>query len=165
MSDPNVFAYKPKVTVMALCVVFFGLGAVVLTPVAMNNAQGLVLNGVVTFSSSSASVFYWVLVGVSLVFVGIGFWGIWRGLTSKDVVRLGSDALEIPKKKAADGTLRLNYAGISAVETRKINGQTFVDVIGTEGKATIQKQFFRNAKTFEDFMNRLQDRLTAKTAR
>ena len=65
------FTYTPRWGVMIAGAVFFGICGLVSRAQADSNDRGLIINGIIELSSSSATIFYWVLTWMSFASVAI----------------------------------------------------------------------------------------------
>lgn len=88
--------YRPSLGKPLLAMVFFGVCAVIMAHEAQTNDRGVVLNGLVELSTSGATVFYWVICGLSLGLVATAlFFGLPQLLIPRRIV-LEPDAITIP---------------------------------------------------------------------
>jgi hypothetical protein len=112
---------------MLLCGLFFGVCAAVLGHKASTNTRGLILNGVIELDPSSASIFYWVLTVVSLLFVFVTGWTIVTTLVHgvPDVV-LTDDAISFPVGFPVKRPFRLPYSEITGLSRSEVSGQRFL---------------------------------------
>ena len=101
---------------MLICGLFFGACAAVIGQKASTNTKGLILNGIIEFSPSGASTFYWVLTALSILFVLVAGWMIVTTLVHgvPDVV-LTNEAISFPVGFPIKRPFRLPYAEITGL--------------------------------------------------
>ena len=109
---------------MLLCGLFFGACAAVMAQKASTNTKGLILNGIIEFSPSSASVFYWVLAVLSVLFVVAGGLTLLTTLIHgvPDVVLTG-DAISFPVGFPIKRAFSLPYSQITGLSQSEVSGQ------------------------------------------
>ena len=112
---------------MLLCGLFFGACAAVLGHKATTNTRGLILNGIIEFSPSSASTFYWVLTAFSILFVLAAGWTIITTLVHgvPDVV-LSDNAISFPAGFPIKRPSRVPYSEITGLSRSEVSGQRFL---------------------------------------
>ena len=125
--QPITFRCRPSPKVMLLCCLFFGACAAVIGQKASTNTRGLILNGIIEFSPSSASVFYWVLAVLSVLFVVAGGWTILTTFIHgvPDVV-LTDDAISFPVGFPVNRAFSLPYSQITGLSQSEVSGQRFL---------------------------------------
>ena len=121
------FRCRPSPKVMLLCGLFFGVCAAVLGHKASTNTRGLILNGIIEFDPSGASIFYWVLTVFSFLFVLAAGWTIVTTLVHgvPDVV-LTDDAISFPAGFPVKRPFRLPYSEITGLSRSEVSGQRFL---------------------------------------
>ena len=119
---------------MLLCSVFFGACAAGLGHKASTNTRGLILNGIIAFSPSGTSIFYWTLTAVSVLFVAAACWMIITTLVHgvPDVV-LTTDAISFPSGFPIKRAFCLPYSQITGLSQSEVSGQRFL-MLHTAGK-------------------------------
>lgn len=107
-------------------VLFFGAGAVVLGEKAWTNDRGLILNGI-PFSEFGATVFYWVLAGVSALFVPLAVWILFATLVHgvPDVV-LTAESISFPVGIRVKRAFVLPLRDIENISQTEVSGQRFL---------------------------------------
>jgi hypothetical protein len=112
---------------MLLCCLFFGACAAVIGQKASTNTKGLILNGIIEFSPSSASVFYWVLAVLSVLFVVAGGWTLLTTFIHgvPDIV-LTDDAISFPVGFPIKRAFTLPYSQITGLSQSEVSGQRFL---------------------------------------
>jgi hypothetical protein len=112
---------------MLLCGMFFGLCAAVLGHKASTNTRGLILNGIIEFSPSGASIFYWILTVSSLLFVLVAGWIIVTTLIHgvPDIV-LTNESISFPVGFPIKRPFRLAYSEITGLSHSEVSGQRFI---------------------------------------
>ena len=102
--------------------VFFAVCAASLTWRAATNERGLILNGVITLTPFGASAFYWVLAGLSTLFVILEIVLAFARVRGAAFLELTVDTLVIPRGFAGKKFRRIPYAEIVAVSEFSVVG-------------------------------------------
>jgi len=125
--QPITFRCRPSPKVMLICYLFFGACAAVIGQKASTNTKGLILNRIIEFSPSSASVFYWVLAVLSVLFVVASGWTLLTTFIHgvPDVV-LTDDAISFPVGFPIKRAFSLPYSQITGLSQSEVSGQRFL---------------------------------------
>ena len=158
------FPYKPKPWLMGLVVLFFGACAAVLFQVALTNTQGRRLLRVVEFGPQGARYFYGVLTVLSALFVLAGCVGLWRGLTSQNMLHLTSEAVICPKSGLNARLVTVPLHSITELERQSVQNQVFLHIHHSGGKLSVARQMFSKDEAFETFVDALTDHLAGRSA-
>ncbi|MBT2129749.1 hypothetical protein [Aliiroseovarius lamellibrachiae] len=161
---PLAFSYKPKPWLMGLVVLFFGACAAVLFQATLTNTQGVRLMRVIEFGPQGASYFYGVLTVLSALFVLAGCVGFWRGLTSKNVLELTSEAVICPKSGLNARLVTVPLDSITGLERTSVQNQVFLHIHHSGGKLSVARQMFSKDEAFETFVDALTDHLAGENA-
>jgi len=139
--QPITFRCRPSPKATLLRCLFFGACAAVIGQEASTNTKGLILNGIIEFSPSSASVFYWVLALLSALFVLEGGWTLLTTFIQgvPDVV-LTDDAISFPVGFPIKRAFSLPYSQVTELSQREFRRQRFL-ILHT---ATKQHHIFMN---------------------
>ncbi|NJK52648.1 MAG: hypothetical protein HC936_07155 [Leptolyngbyaceae cyanobacterium SU_3_3] len=94
---------------------------------AYTNDRGLILNGVIEFSVSGATIFYWIMTALSATFVVFGMWTIFTTLVHgiPDVM-LAKDSISFPVGFPIKRAFTLPFSEITGFGRSEINGQRFL---------------------------------------
>lgn len=131
------YTYRASAWKLALAALFFAGCAVIMAKAAIGNDRGLVINGIIHLDPGSATVFYWVIFAISLLFVAGGMLGVVRALGPAQEVTLDRVALSAPRTGLRSELVRVPVASITGVETMRMRSQEFLIVRHREGKLTI----------------------------
>jgi hypothetical protein len=151
------YPYRPKPTLMARCLFFFGAGAIIMAFTAMRNDRGLILNGIIHFETQGATIFYWCITAVCAGFAAIGFMGILFGYFSSQFLRLSATELSAPKFILSLENTIVPLSSIIRLELQTIRNLHFLKVHHIQGKLSISAQNLPDAEAFAEVCARLAD--------
>jgi hypothetical protein len=143
------FAYKQKTLTMALAAVFFVLCAVALFFRAASNDSGLILNGIIEMDQGSASIFYYVLAGLSAVMAAGGVFGFATSMGEPRFVVLDDTGVEIPGY-AGRKPVRIAYDAITGLQPGGAYKQRWIYVVHRGGRQAIMGSMLANAGQLDE---------------
>jgi hypothetical protein len=149
------YPYKPKSMTAVVVMVFFAACAAVLAHEADTNDRGLIINRIIELSPSQATVFYWVLAGLSVLFVIGGLFMLVRSFAAPRRVSLTRDSLISPKAGFSKQVLTIPYASIRKLEVTKVQRQRFLMVYYDKHKISIPQSLLPNQAAFDELYNKL----------
>lgn len=150
MSDVALeIPYKAKAGVMVACMAFFGVCAAMMTHAAVNNDRGLILNGIITFGTDGAAVFYWCVAGVSVLFVLAGLHGFVSGITNPGSIRLTATELSAPQSGFVRRATTIPLREIVDIGVQTIQRQRFLTVHHRAGKLNVAQSMLPDSEAFE----------------
>jgi hypothetical protein len=103
--------------------VFFAVCALVIAEEAATNDRGLILEGIFRFSPHGATVFYWMLAGLSALFVLAALFLAVARLSTDRYLQLESDAVILPHGFLQTKLSRVPYSSIATVSEVIVKGQ------------------------------------------
>lgn len=154
------YDYKPKLWLMLLVVAFFGACAAVVGNVALTNDRGLILNRIIEFSQSSATIFYWAVCIVAVGFVVIGCIGIITSLRTPKKVVLGDTSISAPKSHLSKNIVTIPYDEIVDIIDQTVQKQVFLIVQGNQKKVTIARSSMASKEKFTEMRSALIERIS-----
>lgn len=116
---------------MIIPVILFGALAAFFFFQAANNDRGLIINGIFTLDAGGATVFFYVMAGLSCLFVLAGAFGIINGLTVKEKLTIYSDGIEMPVRKEK---IRLYFRDLASAQVLDIYGTRILEISAKDGK-------------------------------
>ena len=155
------YDYKPKITAMALAMIFFGICAVVIYNSAHTNDRGLIIDGLITLDTAQATVFYWGLTAASVVMALLGLFGIVRGMTSTQTLTMDDTALRLPKSALSQKIVTIPYRDIFKMTTIQVKSQRFLRVEYAGGKVNITRSMLPSNASFDKVCETLAARVQA----
>ncbi len=155
------YDYKPKITAMALAMIFFGVCAVVGWHSAQTNDRGLIIDGLITLDTGQATIFYWGLMAVSVVMAAGGLFGIVRGMTSTQTLVMDDTALRLPKSALSQKIVTVPYRDIVRMTAIQIKSQRFLRVEYAGGKVNITRSMLPSNAIFDKVCETLAARVQA----
>lgn len=153
------FDYKPKLWLMLLAAAFFGATAVILGYVAVTNDRGLILNRIIDFSASSASIFYGVLCIFSLGLVGLGIRGAVASLGEPNRITLGGTEISAPKNAMSKTMIAIPYSEIINISEKVVQKQAFLVVQSRQKKIEISRSSLASKGKFLELREALIQRI------
>ena len=147
------YSYKPKPLLFIAVTLFFAGCAAILSKVASSNSQGIIFNRFIELSANSATIFYWCLVGASILFVVIGLLGIYTGLTSKNEIILTDTGFSAPVRPIGNKIVTINYSDITHLAPITVHGQSMLKIEHANGNATIQQNALSNKQVYNQVVN------------
>ena len=155
MELPRKIPYNPKLRVIFACAAFFGVCSAFMAYKAVHNTVGLTINGVITLGPTGATLFYWVIAGLSAGFVLLALLLTAQRISSPQVLEVGTDALFLPHGRFQRQTSRIAYADIQSVSEVEVSGQRFLYVTADGLRYTITASLFPEADSYtavKDFL-------------
>lgn len=157
--DNIEYPYKPKPWIMLLSVLFFTICAVLIGNEASKNDRGLILNGIIKFDQEGATIFYWLLAGISATFVAIGIPLFFLGLVSKRVIKISNTEISAPKYGWSTKCTVVPLDSIKHISTQTINRQRFLHILHNQGKLTVVQGMLPNSAALEEIHRLLSQRI------
>jgi hypothetical protein len=146
------FPYKPKAHVMLLVAGFFALCGAVLAHVAQTNDRGLLLWHVIHFETEGATVFYWVLAGISGIFVLLGMLGFARSVfaTEPQVLKLTPEEIIVPPSLFRFENQQVRWRDVTRITLQEVNGQHLLHLHhGDRKKLTIARSILPDRSAWD----------------
>lgn len=125
------FNYSIRPGKMALPALLFIAAAVVLFREAITNDRGLIINGVIKLNEGQATLFFYILAGLSCLFVIAAIIAAINGALVKEKLTVYSDGFAFPVRKE---TLRLYFRNITSLRVLDIYRTRFIEFVTSENK-------------------------------
>jgi hypothetical protein len=125
------FNYSISPVKMLLPLLMFGACAAFFFREAITNDRGLIINGIFRLDTQGGTIFYYVMAGLSCLFVLGAIWAIINGLTVKQKLVIYSDGLGLPLKKE---TVRLYFSDIVSAQMLEIYSTRMIEFAVKDGK-------------------------------
>ncbi|WP_158681376.1 hypothetical protein [Pseudoalteromonas sp. T1lg88] len=143
------YPYKPKLFVAILCILFFGIFSYFTGQVASENDRGLILNRVIEFSATGASIFYWAITGLFGVLSILGAVLLFKGVTSKNELVLTDEYIQAPKSGISNKIVTVKYENIENITEQKVQKNLFLNIFHDGGKLTLVSSVLPKKEDFE----------------
>jgi len=111
---------------MIVCGLLFGGAGYFFANEAINNDRGVIIDNVITLDTGGATIFYWILAGLSAGFVLIAIAAMLRTYLSPKVLRLEIDSLSLPHGFLHRQISRIHYSSIDRISETEVSGQKFL---------------------------------------
>lgn len=161
---PMTFPYKPKPWMMALIAFFMTICTAVMLHTAQSNTQGMRLFNLIDLDPQGASYFYGFLTALSALSAITGFVGIWVGTTSRNMLKLTSEAVICPKSAFSSRYVTVPLNNITRLKRTSVKHQVFLQIHHINGSLSIVRQMFINNEEFETFVDALTNHLAGESA-
>ncbi|MGK6353688.1 hypothetical protein ACMGDH_00510 [Sphingomonas sp. DT-207] len=150
---------------MALAGLFFAGCAATLGNTASGNDRGLILNGVITLSPDNATTFYWVLTGISGLFVLAALIGLVRAFGAMQEVVLDAHAITAPKSAFGNALSIVPLSTITDLQIMQIKSQRLLIIRHNAGKLTINRSMLPSHDDFDTLVTAIDERRRAPESR
>jgi hypothetical protein len=158
MTKTLEYPYHAKPWVMIAGVLFFGACSVGMGYAAVTNDRELILNGIITFSVTGATLFYWCIAAVAVLFVVAALYAVITGLNRLMMVRLTTAELSSPKSGFSKTPTLIPLQDIQEINLQSVQGQRFIRIISRLGKLDIAQSMLPDAASFEELYRELVSR-------
>jgi hypothetical protein len=153
------YPYKPKLWAMALASSFFAACALGMVYAARTNDRGLILNGLIEFSTTGATTFYWWVAGASALFVLAGLAGLAMSVLGAQRLRLTATEIAAPKSVFSREATVVPLADVEAIEVQTIQRQRLMNIRHPRGKLSIAQSLLPDASAFDALLHALEERV------
>jgi hypothetical protein len=144
------YDYRPKWTIIILTALFFGTCAFVLGASANSNDRGVIINGIIELSADSATVFYWVLAGLSIGFVVVAGLLAMMRLTVHQRIALSETSITIPRSRWSSEEVEVPFGDIIELSASEVSGHRFLKIVYNGGKFTLAASMLSRKEDFND---------------
>lgn len=134
------FPYKPGWRMMALAAVFFAVCAAGLWRIADGNQAGLIINHLIELGPEAATRLYRVLSIVSGLFVVVGIFGVYSGLTSRHVLTVDGSGISAPRSGFSREATRMEFVEIEDVQIIEFKRQVMLSLVPRQGRKLVIMQ-------------------------
>ncbi len=141
--------YRPNKLLFVGAILLFGFGSVFFCHLAATNDRGLILNGIIRFSSQGATVFYWVLFAISSSFVAVGLAALVSSLMVKREIVLTATSISSPKNGFTKAVVQVDFSDITGVQLQTVQGTKLLYIHHTGGTLTIPNSMVSGKESFE----------------
>jgi uncharacterized membrane protein YdbT with pleckstrin-like domain len=147
--DTIKFPYKPKMRKHILGASFFALCSFALTMKALQNDEGLIINGMFELSIDGASIFFWVLASFSVLFVLLGIVIIISIIQKPKEITITDNEIFVPKSLISSKIFHIKFDNIQEIKMQDVFNERILIIIHSEGKAAIPRSVFGSNERFE----------------
>jgi hypothetical protein len=131
------FPYRPGWVLLILCLVMFGTGSIVLSKVAIENDRGVIINGLIRLGPDGATVFYWSLAALSILFSALGVLLFYVRLTTFAQIVVTVEGIYVPKRPLLTKVEFIAFPRIVALSERRMSRQRFLYLYHDGGKCSV----------------------------
>ena len=131
------FPYRAKWTMLVLGICLFGATAAVFWIKAANNTRGVIVNGLIELGPLGATVFYWVLTAVGLLFTAIFLLLVGVRLASVCPLVVTDDGVYVPRRPLLRRYDFAAFPRITALSEQTIQRQRYLYIYHDGGKCSV----------------------------
>jgi hypothetical protein len=143
------YPYKANVWMMLAGIAFFGACTAMMVYAALTNDRGLILNGIITFSMDGATVFYWCVAAVCVLFVLFATFALVSGVANPMSIQLTPTELSAPRNGFSRKRTAIPLNDIVDVGVLTVQRQRFMNVYHRAGKLSVAQSMLPNPEAFE----------------
>ena len=144
---------------MIFVIVFFGACTFFMGNEAATNEQGLILNGIIEFSTKGATIFYWAIAASSLAFVVLGFLLLIISISSKREIVITEDSITSPKSGLSKQNITVHFSDITGMYIQTVNKTKILNIEHHYGKLSIASSMLPSKTQFDELVSLIQARV------
>jgi tryptophan-rich sensory protein len=151
MDIQREYEYKPRWRTIALGIALFGFATYDSWNRAETNFRGLTIDWIIKLNPHQATIFYYCLFAVCLIFVLLGILLIIKRLFYRQRIAFTASGILVPKLAWSKEELHIPYASIASLQiTRMRSRQIFLTVMYPGGKQRIIASALPSQKAFDE---------------
>lgn len=151
--------YRPNKIIFILAIAFFGSCAGFMGNIAATNDRGLILNRIFEFSKQGATIFYWVIAGLSVAFVVLGFFALIKSYTSKREIIISDSSITSPKSGFSKLNICIKFSDITDVTMQTVQKTKILNIDHLDGRLSIPNSMLPNKQAFEELVSSIQAKI------
>jgi Na+-transporting methylmalonyl-CoA/oxaloacetate decarboxylase gamma subunit len=141
--------YRPKIIIFLLGIVLFGYGSVHMVSLAATNERGLILNRIIELSPQGATIFYWVISVVGIVFSALAILAILISIFSKREIVITDNEITSPKSAVSRKDITVKFSDIEEIKLQSIQSTKILTIKHASGKLSISSSMLPSTTHFE----------------
>jgi len=134
------FPYRPGWRAQALGAVFFAIAGWFLWMRSREAEGGLIINHLIELGPQGAQRFFLALAGISALFVVLGLYGVYAGITSRHVLSVDATGISALRNGFAREATRLEFAEIAEAGIQEFKGQVMLSMRPRQGRKLVIMQ-------------------------
>lgn len=146
------YPYRQKAWATAFACLFFGAITFLMVREAMTNERGLVLNGIVHFSTHGATIFYWCVAVASGLFVAVGIPTLFVSLFSSHRLVVTDATVFAPRFGFSRQPTIVPLSSITGLDIQVAQRQRMLNIRHKTGKLTIMRSRLPNAAALDELL-------------
>lgn len=147
---------------MLLCGGLFAAAMAFFIYLGITNHKELLINNWLHFSVTGASIFYWVMAGLSSLFVIAAILAL-GSRNSKHSLCLQTNGLSLPQGFMLRKTVFLPYQEITDIQLQHVSGQRFIKLFMANQKTySINVSFLASKARYAEFITALEEHTACK---
>ncbi|REK29516.1 MAG: hypothetical protein DWQ42_03475 [Planctomycetota bacterium] len=154
------YEYRPRWKVIIFVATFFGVCSIFFGHRAVTNEQGLVVNGIISLSPNTATIFYWVLCGLGVGFVAISALMVVHRFTSNQCIVITELAIVLPTSRWLSEQTTIPFDDIESLFGNEVFGQRFLYIFRKDGmRFTVHASMMPTNGAFDELRDLLRHAL------
>ena len=153
------YPYKPNLLLAVGCTLTFCLLAFGFGTSAVENDRGLIINGLIHFSTTGATILYWsgaVLCGVAIL---AGAWMLYFALFGRKSVVLSESAILVPTITASMKVDVIPIKSIKAIQLQKVHKYKRLCIYHSNGETSVNREYFQSEVAFYELCAALANKI------
>ena len=144
------YDYRPGWKAIIMTLLFFGGCSGFMAYTAITNEEELVINGIIHLSVSAATVFYWVIAGLSFAFVLAGLALTVNRFTSVHRIAITEEGILLPNGIWKSGEHHVLFSDLTAIKNISVQKERFIYVYADGLKHTISASMLPSKRNFDE---------------
>lgn len=154
------YTYRPGWMMILLGGGFFTACALFIGIKACGNQEGLVINGILQLGPNGATIFYWILCGLSIGFVAIAGMLIFHRLACDQRIAFTSNAILLPASPWSKEETTIPFNEIVKLASAEVSGQRFLYLYRNNNtKFTITGSLLPSKQSFDEIHTFLETKI------
>lgn len=150
MNTALEFPYKPRLGPSLVLISLFLVSVVFMADVAVNNDEGLIIDGLITLDTGSATVFYWVIVVATFFPLFIGVKALRLSLQKNRRIVLSEKDVTIPGLMSSTTVV----VPLNDITRLMMSSRTLIVCHGAD-QTKVSQVHFADKASFERFLSHL----------
>ena len=144
------YKYELKWWIIITCLLMFGVATVLFYNLATTNDAGIIFNGVVELSPSSATIFYYIMFGFCASFVGGVLFSIYSRLQGPVYILIDNEKISIPPVGVFQKeTVHILFNEIESIWEQTINRNVMLNITYQGKRSVIHKNMLQKSDYLE----------------
>ncbi len=159
---PKSYPYKTKIVMALICLLIFGTMALFLSLQGATNDRGLVINGVIKFSETGATIFYWVLALFCWGFVIKVVADVLQRFQGTLVLEVTETSLRIPLGFFKKTITEIEYSDVVDFTETKVQLNRFFHLHTRQRKFDLNRAMMPSKEAYEEAKDLILKAVTAQ---
>lgn len=158
MNDIRI-PYKPDTLKFSLMIAIVGLSTIYMGNKAMTNNKVLLLKHTIELSPQSATIFYWMITGISFIFFLLILYALLKSTYVKRTIIITDTFLIAPKNGLSNIDVRVNFSDVIAYNIQTMLKTKILYIEYKGGKLSIPNTMLPTKKAFEELVSEFRSKI------